>query len=140
MSQLPGSQRATPAMATIRKVNTKPEIIVRKFLFKEGLRFRIHVKGLPGNPDIVLKKYNTVVFINGCFWHCHKGCKHHTIPRSRPEYWIPKLQGNVARDKQNRATLAALGWRTITVWECELAPKVRVSRLEALLTEIRQDK
>lgn len=107
-------------MRKIRKTNTKPEITTRKYLFGKGLRFRIHNKKLPGNPDIVLSKYKVVVFVNGCFWHAHNSCKLNRMPKSNTSYWIPKILRNVARDKKNTKELESLGWKVLTVWECEL--------------------
>lgn len=107
-------------MSKIRKTNTKPEITVRRFLFNEGFRFRIHVKELVGNPDIVLPKYKKIIFVNGCFWHAHEGCRYNKPPKSRQDYWIPKIMRTVERDKRNKTELEKLGWDIITVWECEL--------------------
>lgn len=107
-------------MSKIKKTNTKPEVIVRRFLFKNGFRFRIHLKELIGNPDIVLPKYKTIIFVNGCFWHAHEGCRHHKLPKSRQEYWIPKIMRTVERDKRNKIELKKLGWEIITIWECQL--------------------
>ena len=107
-------------MAKIRKTDTKPELIVRKFLFKNGFRYRLYNKNLPGNPDVVLKKYRTAIFINGCFWHMHEGCKYNRLPKSRPDYWPLKLQGNADRDKTNKIKLEGLGWNVLTIWECDL--------------------
>jgi DNA mismatch endonuclease (patch repair protein) len=107
-------------MAAIKGRNTKPEILVRQMLHAHGFRFRLHRRDLPGRPDIVLPKYKTVVFVNGCFWHQHVGCKFATKPSSRVEFWDAKLTRNVARDFENAAKLAELGWRVIVVWECEL--------------------
>jgi DNA mismatch endonuclease (patch repair protein) len=107
-------------MSRIKKTNTKPELIVRSFLFRKGLRFRIHRRDLPGNPDIILKKYKIVVFVNGCFWHGHKNCKLHRMPKSRPEYWIPKIEGNVSRDHKNQLALSQMGWNVLTIWECQI--------------------
>lgn len=107
-------------MAAIKGRNTKPEILVRQILHAHGFRFRLHRRDLPGRPDIVLPKYKTVVFVNGCFWHQHVGCKFATKPSSRAEFWEAKLTRNVARDFENTAKLAELGWRVIVVWECEL--------------------
>ena len=111
-------------MSKIRKKNTKPEIIVRKFLFKKGFRFRIHVRELIGSPDIVLPKHKTIIFVNGCFWHAHEGCKHNKTPKTRKEYWIPKIIRNVERDKRNKQELKKLGWKVITVWECQLGKSI----------------
>ncbi|MDP8234201.1 MAG: DNA mismatch endonuclease Vsr [Candidatus Saelkia tenebricola] len=106
-------------MSLIRSTDTKPEIIVRKLLHSLGYRFRLHKKGLPGKPDIVLKKHKTVIFVHGCFWHQHKGCKRSNIPKSNTSYWKPKLNRNVKRDKKHKADLKRIGWKTIVIWECE---------------------
>jgi DNA mismatch endonuclease, patch repair protein len=107
-------------MSRIRSKNTKPEIIVRKFLFSKGFRFRIHAKYLPGKPDIVLKKYKTVIFVNGCFWHGHYRCKHSILPKTRYEYWFYKIHYNKLKDKKNKLKLAKMGWNVIIIWECQL--------------------
>ena len=107
-------------MSAIKSRNTKPELIVRRLLHALGYRFRLHRKELPGCPDIVLPRYRTVVFVNGCFWHQHVGCKFATTPSTRSEFWRTKLLRNVERDRQNAAQLAGLGWQVIVVWECEL--------------------
>ena len=107
-------------MAAIKGKDTKPEMIVRKYLFSRGLRFRVQVRKLPGTPDIVLPKYKTVIFVNGCFWHGHEGCKYFHLPNSNVEFWEEKIERNVARDVRNEAELKALGWRVIRVWECEI--------------------
>lgn len=106
-------------MSLIRSRNTKPETVVRSLLHALGYRFRIHVQSLPGKPDIVLAKYRTVIFVNGCFWHRHQGCKRCTTPSSNQEYWVIKLARNVERDAQHRKDLERLGWRVIIIWECE---------------------
>src|SRR5437773_5747462 len=106
-------------MSRIRSKNTKPELMVRSFLHKNGFRFRLHDKNLPGKPDIVLKKYKTVIFVHGCFWHRHRGCKNCTTPTNRREWWLTKLNGNAARDKVRQRALCKLGWRIIIVWECQ---------------------
>lgn len=107
-------------MAAIKGKDTKPEMIVRKYLFSRGLRFRVQVRKLPGNPDIVLPKYKTVVFVNGCFWHGHEGCRYYHLPKSNVEFWENKIKNNVARDARNEKELKALGWRVIRVWECDI--------------------
>ena len=107
-------------MARIHSKDTKPEIMVRKYLFNQGFRYRKNVRSLPGTPDIVLPKYNTCVFINGCFWHKHEGCKYFVWPKSNCEFWKDKIERNVSRDKKNYSELKALGWKVIIVWECEL--------------------
>ncbi|XCP85114.1 DNA mismatch endonuclease Vsr [Roseburia hominis] len=109
-------------MSHIRSTNSKPEETVRKILFSHGFRYRKNVKTLPGKPDIVLPKYKTVIFVNGCFWHKHN-CPRFVWPSSNTDYWIPKIQRNVERDISNHAELASLGWKVIVVWECELKKK-----------------
>lgn len=127
-------------MSHIRSTNSKPEEIVRKYLFSKGFRYRKNVKKLPGCPDIVLPKYQTVIFVNGCFWHKHD-CPRFVWPSSNQDYWRPKILRNVERDQLSRQELEALGWKVIAVWECELKKKVRDTRLVALEAEIRnQDK
>lgn len=107
-------------MAAVKGKDTKPELIVRKYLFSRGLRFRVQVKNLPGRPDIALPKYKTVIFVNGCFWHGHERCKYFHIPKSNVEFWKSKIERNIARDNRNEAELKALGWRVIRVWECDI--------------------
>lgn len=106
-------------MSRIRSTNTRPEEKVRKYLFSKGFRYRKNVKSLPGCPDIVLPKYRSVIFVNGCFWHKHD-CPRFVWPSSNQEYWIPKITKNVERDERNQRTLKEMGWEVITVWECEL--------------------
>ena len=124
-------------MSKIRKTNTKPEILVRRFLFSRGLRFRIHNKNLIGNPDIILAKFKTIVFVNGCFWHAHKNCKYNKPPKSNTDYWIPKILKNVERDKRNKRELKKLNWNVLTIWECQLGKIKQESTLENLYQEIR---
>jgi len=107
-------------MSKIRSKDTQPEKKLRSALFKKGFRFRIHKTGLPGSPDIVLSKYNAAIFVHGCFWHQHENCKGCFTPKTRQEYWLPKLKANVARDKKNISDLAENGWTSIIVWECEI--------------------
>ena len=161
MDKLTTEQRHSN-MAAIRSKDTKPEMIVRKGLWKRGFRYRLNHKRLPGHPDLVLRKYRTCIFINGCFWHGHnvsltpgpsltpnpspkgegdsKGegseyivnsecCK---IPKTNREFWVAKIQRNKERDKEEQRKLAAMGWHCITIWECELKPKVREQTLESL--------
>lgn len=113
-------EQRSRCMAAIKGKDTNPELIVRKYLFSRGLRFRIQVRKLPGNPDIVLPKYKTVIFVDGCFWHGHEGCRYFRLPKSNVEFWKEKIERNVARDVRNEAELKALGWRIIRVWECEI--------------------
>lgn len=126
-------------MSRIRGVNTKPEETVRKYLFANGFRYRKNDSRLPGKPDIVLPKYKTVIFVNGCFWHVHQGCKDFFWPKNNAEFWKDKLGKNTERDKRNYALLEQQGWRVLIVWECELKPGVRASRLEKLVSEVRAD-
>ncbi len=123
-------------MSRIRSKDTKPEEIVRKFLFSKGFRYRKNDRRYPGCPDIVLPKYRTVVFINGCFWHCHEGCSDFVIPKSNQGYWVPKLEKNRKRDEENYAILRNSGWNVSIVWECELKKDIRDKRLEQLYTQI----
>jgi DNA mismatch endonuclease (patch repair protein) len=122
-------------MSRILSKNTKAEIAVRKFLHKNGFRYRLNVKRLPGKPDIVLKKYRTVIFVHGCFWHGHTDCKDFVIPKSNQQYWIPKIEKNLARDKEVKEQIESLGWNIIIVWECQLK-KRDSSGLESLKTKL----
>jgi DNA mismatch endonuclease (patch repair protein) len=106
-------------MRRVCSQDTQPEIIVRKYLHHEGFRFRLHRKNLPGKPDLVLTKYQTVIFVHGCFWHRHPGCKEASTPSTRRAYWLPKFQRTVERDKRNKRLLMKLGWRVLVIWECE---------------------
>lgn len=125
-------------MSHIRSKNSKPEELVRKYLFSKGFRYRKNVRTLPGCPDIVLPKYKTVIFVNGCFWHKHD-CPRFVWPSSNEDYWRPKILRNVERDRQNEERLKAMGWRVITVWECELKAKVKNDRLLKLCNEIKRN-
>lgn len=122
-------------MSRIRSTNTKPEEITRKFLFSKGLRYRKNVKSLPGCPDIVLPKYKTVVFVNGCFWHKHD-CGRFVWPSSNEDYWHKKIYGNIERDKKNYEKLRQDGWKVLIIWECELKKKVAEENLDRLYNEI----
>lgn len=123
-------------MSRIKGKKTKPEEVVAKYLFANGFRYRRNVKGLPGTPDIVLKKYRTVIFVNGCFWHCHEGCKWFVLPEMNAEFWKKKFDCNRERDKQNYKKLQDDGWNVIIVWECEIRHSDRKMRLETLVEEI----
>lgn len=124
-------------MSRIRSKNTKPEEAVRKFLFAEGFRYRKNDKRLPGCPDIVLRKYNTVIFVNGCFWHGHTGCRYFVWPKSNTDYWVQKINRNIDRDKHTYASLRELGWEVIIVWECELKKDKRKDKLRWLADAIK---
>lgn len=123
-------------MSHIRSSNTRPERMVRRFLFACGMRFRKNVKALPGTPDIVLRKYRTVIFVNGCFWHGHEACKYYHLPKSNTAFWRDKISRNRQRDARNVAQLQHLGWHVIVIWECELKPAVRVGTLDALYLKL----
>lgn len=125
-------------MSRIRSTNTKPEEIVRKYLFSHGFRYRKNDKRYPGKPDIVLPKYRTIIFVNGCFWHMH-GCSRSRLPRSNQEYWKPKIERNIQRDAENQQKLEADGWKVIVVWECELKKRIAEERLSRLCEEIKSD-
>lgn len=123
-------------MSRIKGKNTKPEETVRKFLFSKGIRYRKNVKNLPGKPDIVLKKYKTVVFVNGCFWHGHEKCRYFVMPKSNTEFWNEKILRNINRDNKTYETLMNSGWNVITVWECELKKDKIENTLEYLYYNI----
>ena len=107
-------------MSCIKGKGTKPEEIVRKYLFSQGFRYRKNDKRLPGTPDIVLPKYRTVIFVNGCFWHGHEGCKYFVWPKNNEDFWKKKIEDNISRDQKSIELLEAQGWNVIIVWECEL--------------------
>lgn len=109
-------------MRAVGQKHTRPEMVVRRALHSLGYRFRIHRQDLPGSPDIVLPKYKTAIFVHGCFWHRHSGCKKATMPKTRAEFWARKFEHNVARDKQNEVALLELGWHVLIIWECETKP------------------
>jgi len=113
-------EKRSRMMSGIKGKNTKPEIIVRKYLYSKGLRYRLHRKDLAGKPDIVLSKYRAAIFVNGCYWHRHEGCKLAYNPKSNVEFWQNKFKGNVDRDKRNQKLLMDQGWRVVIVWECEV--------------------
>ncbi len=119
-------------MSMIHSKDTKPELIVRKYLYANGFRYRVNVRSLPGSPDIVLKKYHTAIFINGCFWHGHV-CQQGRMPKTNVEFWNKKITRNIERDAEVRDKLRALGWRTMVVWECQLKPAVREETLAGIV-------
>lgn len=124
-------------MSRIRSKDTKPEMLVRRFLFSKGFRYRLHDKKLPGKPDIVLPKYKTVIFIHGCFWHGHKGCRYYVVPQTRTDWWLNKINGNISKDNAAAATLKVLGWHILEVWECELKKGLAEQNLARLETSLR---
>ncbi len=122
-------------MRQIKGKDTKIEVMVRQYLFRQGFRFRKNDKRYPGKPDIVLPKYKTVIFVHGCFWHRHEGCKYATNPKTREEYWTAKFVRNVENDKKHKAELEALGWNVIVLWECELKKDFEAV-MQNLITEV----
>ena len=126
-------------MYRIKGRKTKPEEIIAKYLFSQGFRYRRNVKKLPGTPDIVLKKYKTVIFVNGCFWHMHEGCKYFVWPKDNSEFWKNKLLANKERDEKEKKEIEELGWKVIVVWECQLKKAERERTLNWLVEKIRED-
>ena len=123
-------------MSQIRSKNTKPELVVRKYLFTKGFRYRLHSKDLPGKPDIVLPKYRTVIFVHGCFWHGHEGCKYFVVPKTNTQWWTDKITGNNAKDKKAIKALKKDGWKVIVIWECNLKPAKVEPTLLSLLKKL----
>jgi DNA mismatch endonuclease (patch repair protein) len=123
-------------MSQISGKDTKPEMIVRKFLHGNGFRYGLHRKDLPGKPDLVLLKYNSVIFVHGCFWHAHEDCKYFKIPKTRTEWWKEKLYKNKDRDERHIQELEEMGWNVIVVWECDLKPKKKEKTLQMLAKTI----
>lgn len=119
-------------MAAIHGKDTKPEMVVRRYLWGHGFRYRVNHPRLPGKPDIVMRKYRTCIFVNGCFWHGHEGCRYYTIPKTNTEFWVNKVKRNKERDLKVQYELAAMGWHSITIWECELKPVKREATLKSL--------
>lgn len=137
MADVMTPEQRSRCMAAIKGKDTKPEMIVRKYLFSRGLRYRVNNRKLPGSPDIVLKKYKTVVFIDGCFWHGHEGCKYFRLPKTNVDFWRHKIAMNIARDYANGVDLRLAGWKVIRVWECDIKTKIkREVTLERLYNEI----
>ena len=123
-------------MAAIKSKDTKPELLVRKYLHANGYRYKLHDKTLAGKPDIVLPKHSTIIFVHGCFWHGHKHCKYSTIPKTRTEWWLNKINNNRLRDKLHTKELKKQGWQIITIWECELKKKKLNTTLLKLLKQL----
>jgi DNA mismatch endonuclease, patch repair protein len=123
-------------MSRIKGKNTKPEMLVRKFLFSKGFRYRLHDKKLPGKPDIILPKYKTVIFIHGCFWHGHEGCKYYVVPKTRTDWWLTKISGNKENDTRKIKQLATEGWKVFQIWECELKSDKSAKNLIQLINKI----
>lgn len=136
MADVLSKEQRHKCMSHIRDKNTKPEMLVRKYLFSLGFRYRINVKTLPGTPDVVLKKYNIIIFVNGCFWHGHVGCKYANLPKTNQLFWKHKIEINKKRDIEKQCQLRNLGWNIIHIWECELKPKSRIQTLEKLINTL----
>lgn len=124
-------------MSQIKGKNTKPEMLVRKFLFANGIRYRLHDKKLPGKPDMVFPKFKKVIFIHGCFWHRHENCQYFNIPKTRTEWWLNKINTNKKKDTENTLSLKKLGWKVITIWECELKPNIKDKKLTSIIQEFK---
>ena len=138
-------EQRSRCMAAIKGKDTKPQMIVRKYLFSRGLRYRVNNRKLPGSPDIVLRKYKTVIFIDGCFWHGHEGCKYYRLPKTNTDFWKHKIYMNMARDYAANVDLELAGWRVIRVWECDIRPMAKrdatLERLYRIIVgEEREDK
>lgn len=136
MSDIFSPEKRSEIMSSIRGRNTSPELLVRKFLFSKGFRYRLHQKDLPGRPDVVMKKYATCIFIHGCFWHGHKRCSLASIPKTNKAFWLAKIDANRKRDLRNRKQLKKSGWKVIEIWECGLKPSKRDATLCDLLTRL----
>jgi DNA mismatch endonuclease (patch repair protein) len=130
-------ERRSWNMARIRARDTRPELLVRSYLHKQGFRFRVHVKDLPGTPDIVLPKYKTLIFIQGCFWHGHEGCKEFRLPKTRTEWWAEKITRNKKKEAENSVKLDELGWNSLVIWTCELRKPRREETLRLLSERLR---
>jgi DNA mismatch endonuclease (patch repair protein) len=143
MADIVDRRRRSEMMSRIGPRHTKPELVVRRAAHRRGLRFRLHRKDLPGCPDLVFPKYRLAVFVNGCFWHRHKGCRNCSMPKTRPSFWEKKFRGTVERDRRNTKLLAKLGWRTVVIWECEtedsaLLTRILTARFSTFVTASRQ--
>lgn len=133
MSDVHSTEVRSYNMSQIKGKNTKPEMIVRKYLFSQGYRFRIHDKRLPGKPDIILPKYKTAIFVHGCFWHGHDSCKYFVIPKTRTDWWFEKITRNKERDALNRENLIKEHWKVISVFECELKPSEQAKTFKTII-------
>lgn len=136
MADVHNKEQRSYNMSRIRSTNTKPELLVPKFLFAHGYRYRLHDKKLPGKPDIVLPKHRTVIFVHGCFWHGHQHCRYYVIPKTRTDWWLNKINRNIANDDKAIAGLEKDGWKIITLWECDLKPAAVENTLNTLLKNL----
>jgi len=137
MPDIFSKSKRSDIMSKISGKETKPEILVRKYLFSQGFRYRKNVKDLPGKPDIVLPKYKAVIFVNGCFWHGHENCKKSALPTTNTEFWKEKISSNIIRDKKTYAELSDMGYKVLVIWQCELNAKKREITLSELTREIK---
>lgn len=137
MADIFSKSKRSEIMAKISSKDTKPEILARKLLFAEGFRFRKNDKKLPGKPDIVLPKYKTAVFVHGCFWHGHQGCKKSKLPETRKEFWKKKINANIERDKKNIQLLKEAGWNVKVIWQCELEKNTQTT-IESLISQLKR--
>ena len=137
MSDIFSKSKRSDIMSKISGKETKPEILVRKYLFAHGFRYRKNAKDLPGKPDIVLPKYKTVIFVNGCFWHGHRNCKKAALPATNAKFWSKKISSNIIRDEKTYVELAGIGYKVLVVWQCELGIKEREKTLDELVNKIR---
>lgn len=126
-------------MSRIRGSDTKPEMLVRKYLHAKGIRYRLHNNTLPGKPDLTLTKFHTVIFVNGCFWHGHKGCNYFVLPKTRTDWWQEKIEETIKRDSKAIQNLKELGWKTIIIWECELKSRNRNVSLANIVSTITKE-
>ena len=138
MADTISKERRSWNMSRIRGADTKPEVLVSSWLFRDGFRFRKNDRRLPGAPDVVLPRYKVVIFVNGCFWHRHRGCRYAYMPKSRIDFWTKKFAQNTVNDKLNRDRLEAMGWKVITIWECELKENMNevMGNIETILKNI----
>ena len=137
MPDIFSKSKRSDIMSKISGKETKPEILVRKYLFSQGFRYRKNVRDLPGKPDIVLPKYKAVIFVNGCFWHGHENCKKSALPTTNTEFWKEKISSNIIRDKKTYAELSDMGYKVLVIWQCELNAKKREITLSELTREIK---
>lgn len=133
MADIVDRQTRSRMMSGIRGKDTKPEMVLRRALYARGFRYRLHGKGVPGRPDLILAKHRAVIFVHGCFWHRHEGCRYATMPTTRPEFWAEKFAANVRRDRAACEALVELGWRVATIWECALRKPNQVTTTCAAL-------
>ena len=129
------AKKRSEMMSGIKGRDTRPEMLVRSFLHAKGFRFRLHLRNLPGSPDLVLPKYHSCIFVHGCFWHRHQGCRYATTPATRADFWEQKLEGNVTRDHRNVQLLLEAGWRVLIVWECGLRQRANLEDISNWLVD-----